>query len=167
MIERLRGVLARATLSCRLALPRARPESRPLGSTRRAAPSRRGRAPGFPLALVALLALGAATAEEIAALTARMGLDRPLPEQYLRWLGDLLRGDLGTSIFFGEPVLSVIADGATTSLLLATLTMFWIVVIGVPIGVVAATRHGGWIDATSSGLAMFAASVPTFWLGPT
>ena len=118
--------------------------------------------PGDPAAVL----LGdTATAEEIAALTARMGLDRPLPEQYLLWLGDLLRGDLGTSIFFGEPVLSVIADGATTSVLLATLTMFWIVVVGVPIGVVAATRHGGWVDVASSGLAMFAASVPTFWLG--
>ena len=118
--------------------------------------------PGDPAAVL----LGdTATPEEIAQLTAEMGLDRPIYIQYLHWLGNLLQGDMGTSIFFSEPVTSVISDGAETSVLLALMTMFWIIVIGVPIGVVAATRHGSWIDQIASGLAMFAASVPTFWLG--
>jgi peptide/nickel transport system permease protein len=118
--------------------------------------------PGDPAAVL----LGdTATPEEIAALTAEMGLDKPIHVQYLYWLGNVLQGDFGTSIFFQKPVLSVIVDGAETSILLALMTMFWIIIIGIPIGVTAATRHGSWIDQIVSGLAMFAASVPTFWLG--
>lgn len=118
--------------------------------------------PGDPAAVL----LGdTATPEEVAQLTREMGLDKPLYTQFVLWLGNFLQGDLGTSIFFQEPVLSVIADGAETSILLAVMTMFWIVIFGVPIGVVSATRHGTWIDQLSSGGAMFAASIPTFWLG--
>jgi len=118
--------------------------------------------PGDPAAVL----LGdSATPEDIAALTRELGLDRPIHVQYLKWLGAVLEGDLGTSIFFQEPVVKVIADGAETSLLLALLTMIWIVLIGIPIGVVSATKHGSWIDQISSGGAMLAASVPTFWLG--
>ena len=118
--------------------------------------------PGDPAAVL----LGdTATPEEIAALTARMGLDRPIWQQYLLWLGNVLRGDLGTSLFFREPVLSVIGEGAETSLLLAGMTMIWIVLIGIPVGVLSASFHGTWIDALSSGVSMLAASVPTFWLG--
>ena len=106
-----------------------------------------------------------ATPEEIAALTREMGLDRPIPVQYLIWLGNLCKGDLGVSIFFQTPVTSVIADGAETSILLATMTIFWVILFGVPIGVVSAMKHGSWLDQIASGGAMFAASVPTFWLG--
>lgn len=118
--------------------------------------------PGDPAAVL----LGdTATPEEIAALTREMGLDAPIYTQYILWLGKVLQGDFGTSIFFGEPVMSIIADGAETSVLLAVMTMMWIIIIGVPIGVISATKHGTWIDQIASGGAMFAASVPTFWLG--
>lgn len=118
--------------------------------------------PGDPSAVL----LGdSATPEEIDALTREMGLDKPIHTQYFLWLLNLLHGDLGDSIFFQTPVLSVIADGAETSLLLAGMTLIWIVLFGVPIGVISATRHGSWIDQVASGCAMFAASVPTFWLG--
>ncbi len=118
--------------------------------------------PGDPAAIL----LGdTATPEEIAVLTKQMGLDQPVYVQYLKWLTNLLQGDLGTSIFFQVPVLSVIADGAETSGFLALMTMIWIIVLGIPIGAIAATKHGTWIDQITSGAAMFAASVPTFWLG--
>ena len=118
--------------------------------------------PGDPAAIL----LGdAATPEEAAALSAELGLDKPLLTQYVLWLGNVAQGDLGTSIFFQQPVLSVIGDGAETSILLALMTMFWIVVFGVPIGVISAVRRGSWIDQISSGGAMLFASVPTFWLG--
>jgi peptide/nickel transport system permease protein len=118
--------------------------------------------PGDPAAVL----LGdTATPEEVEALTREMGLNAPLYLQYLYWLGNVLQGDLGTSIFFGTPVLSVIADGAETSILLALMTMVWIIILGVPIGVVSATRHGTWVDQVASGGAMLFASVPTFWLG--
>lgn len=118
--------------------------------------------PGDPASIL----LGdTATPEEVAALTRELGLDRPLWTQYLIWLGNVLQGDLGTSVFFGDPVLSVIADGAETSILLATMTMFWIVLFGVPIGILSAMYKGRWIDQLTSGGAMLFASIPTFWLG--
>ena len=118
--------------------------------------------PGDPASIL----LGdTATPEEVAALTREMGLDEALWKQYLLWLGNVTQGDLGTSVFFHEPVLEVIGSGAETSILLATMTMAWIVILGIPIGVVSAARHGSWIDQIASGGAMLLASVPTFWLG--
>lgn len=118
--------------------------------------------PGDPASIL----LGdTATPEEIAQLSAKMGFDQPLWIQYLLWLKNVLQGDLGSSVFFGESVLVVIGQGATTSILLALITMVWILIIGIPIGVLAATRHGSWVDQLTSGGAMFFASIPTFWLG--
>ena len=106
-----------------------------------------------------------ATEEDIAALRVEMGLDESLATQYLRWLQAVTRGDLGDSIFFQTPVLDLIVDGLETSVLLALMTMVWIVVLGLPIGMVAAVRHGSWLDQGLSGVAMFLASIPTFWVG--
>jgi peptide/nickel transport system permease protein len=106
-----------------------------------------------------------ATPEEIAALRQALGLERPLWEQFFVWLGNAARGDLGESIYFQEPVLSVIAEGAETSLFLALFTMILIIVIGIPAGIVSAARHGTRVDQTLSGLTMLFASIPTFWLG--
>jgi peptide/nickel transport system permease protein len=106
-----------------------------------------------------------AGSEEIEALRQQMGLDRPIWEQYLVWLGNALQGDLGQSIYFQEPVLSVIAEGAETSLFLALFTMVLIVLIGIPAGIISASFHGTKVDQTVSGVAMLFASVPTFWLG--
>lgn len=106
-----------------------------------------------------------ATPQQVDALRTRLGLDQPLFLQYFYWAGNALRGNLGTSIFFGAPVTEIIAAGAETSLLLATITMIWIVLIGVPVGVLAAMRQGSWIDQGLSGLAMLLASIPTFWVG--
>jgi peptide/nickel transport system permease protein len=101
----------------------------------------------------------------VAALRTELGLDRPLVVQYVYWAGNALQGDLGRSIFFDEPVTSVIADGAETSILLAVITMVWVILIGVPVGVVAATYRGTWLDQGLSGMAMLLASIPTFWVG--
>lgn len=118
--------------------------------------------PGEPAAIL----LGdTATPEEIAALTAEMGLDQPIWQQYLLWASNALQGNLGNSLFFKTPVLQVIADGAETSVLLALMTMCWIIIIGVPIGILSATTQGTWVDQLTSGGAMFFASIPTFWLG--
>jgi len=118
--------------------------------------------PGDP---VSILLGDAATPEEIAELSRELGFNEPLWTQYALWLTNVLQGDLGTSVFFREPVLSVIASGAETSILLATMTMFWIILFGVPIGIISAIRHGSWVDQLTSGGAMLFASVPTFWLG--
>jgi peptide/nickel transport system permease protein len=106
-----------------------------------------------------------ATPDQVDALRHQLGLDQPIVVQYFRWAGEALSGNLGQSIFFQAPVLSVIADGAETSILLASITMIWVVAIGVPIGMIAAMRKGSWLDQSLSGVAMLMASVPTFWVG--
>jgi peptide/nickel transport system permease protein len=106
-----------------------------------------------------------ATPDQVDALRRQLGLDQPLVLQYLKWAGHVLTGDLGRSIFFQAPVLSVIADGAETSTLLALMTMVWVTLIGVSVGMIAAVRHGTWLDQFLSGTAMLMASVPTFWVG--
>jgi peptide/nickel transport system permease protein len=116
--------------------------------------------PGDPMYV--LLGDGA-TPDQVEALRHKMGLDRSIFIQYMAWLSNALQGDLGTSLFFQEPVLTIIVDGAETSLLLAAITMVWVVLIGIPIGMIAATRQGSAIDQTASGLYLiliFAA-----WLG--
>ena len=118
--------------------------------------------PGDPAAIM----LGdQATPGEVAALRAAMGLEDSLATQYVRWLSAVARGDLGDSIFFQVSVLELIADGLETSILLALITMVWIIVIGLPIGMLAAARRGSWLDQGLSGTTMFLASVPTFWVG--
>jgi peptide/nickel transport system permease protein len=106
-----------------------------------------------------------ATPEQAEMMRHRLGLDQPIVVQYLHWAGKALRGDLGQSIVFQAPVLTAIADGAETSILLASMTMLWVVLIGVPIGMVAAMRHGTWLDQSLSSVAMLLASIPTFWVG--
>ena len=118
--------------------------------------------PGDPAAVM----LGdGATPEAIAQLREKLGLNHPLFWQYFVWLAALAQGDFGQSLFFHQPVLQVIGDGAVTSLCLASLTMFWVLMIGVPLGMLAASYHRHWFDHVASAGSMLAASVPTFWLG--
>jgi peptide/nickel transport system permease protein len=106
-----------------------------------------------------------ATPEQAEVLRHSLGLDQPILLQYVQWAGKALTGDLGRSIFYQAPVMSAIADGAETSILLASITMIWVILIGVPIGMIAAMRHGSLLDQGLSGAAMLLASVPTFWVG--
>jgi peptide/nickel transport system permease protein len=106
-----------------------------------------------------------AGSEEIEELRRALGIDRPIWEQYLLWVSHVLQGDLGSSIYFQEPVLSVIGEGAETSAFLALFTMILIISIGIPAGILAASYHDTRVDQGLSGLTMLAASVPTFWLG--
>jgi len=118
--------------------------------------------PGDPAAIM----LGdQATPQQVERLRESMGLNRPLYVQYGLWVRGALKGDLGRSIFFDQPVLKLIADRVETSVFIAVITMAMIVIIGVPIGIFTAARYNSVFDQTISGLSMFFASVPTFWLG--
>jgi peptide/nickel transport system permease protein len=117
--------------------------------------------PGDPAAVM----LGAAaTPEEILRLRGEMGLDRPLPVQYVEFLGQMARLDLGQSIFLGQPVLQAILErsGLTVALCLFATTLS--VLIGLPLGIVAAVWRGTWIDRSASGFALLGASLPSFWI---
>lgn len=118
--------------------------------------------PGDPVAIM----LGdQATLEQIETLRENMGLNRPLYIQYGLWIKGILQGDMGNSIFFSKPVQEVLKDRAETSIFIALISITMIILVGVPIGILTAARCNSWIDQLISGLSMFFASVPTFWLG--
>lgn len=97
-------------------------------------------------------------------LKALYGLDRPLPERYLAWAGHALQGDFGFSRLYSEPVLAVMLPrlGNTLTLMLSALALA--LLIAIPVGTIAASRAGGWLDRVIN-LGCFAGvSLPTFWL---
>jgi peptide/nickel transport system permease protein len=104
-----------------------------------------------------------ATQEQVAAKAAELGLDRPLWEQFTRWAGRALHGDLGRSWFTGEPVAGAIATRLPVTLTLVILTTLVAAVLAVVLGVLAATRRG-WIDAAVQVLAIAGFAIPSFWL---
>lgn len=95
----------------------------------------------------------------------RLGLDRPLPTQYVSWLGRAVHGDLGISYTTGEPVARAIGQTLPRTLELAGAALLLAVGVGVPLGVVAVARRRTWIDHLVRVLALTAASIPAFWLG--
>ena len=119
-------------------------------------------APGDP---VAVLLGDQATAEDIARAQKIYGLDRSLPEQFVLWLRELARGNLGDSIFLQRPVTQALWERAEPTTLLALLAVGIATLIGVPCGVVSAVFRGRAVDQVFTGLAMLGASVPSFWFG--
>jgi peptide/nickel transport system permease protein len=101
----------------------------------------------------------------VAAIRGRLGLDRPIYVQYLRYLGDLLHGDLGTSIRTGRPVLEDIAAFFPATLELVIAALLFAVAVGVPLGVASAVWRDRWIDQIARILAVLGISTPAFWLG--
>jgi len=94
-----------------------------------------------------------------------MGLDRPLPLQFVSYVWDVLHGNLGMSVSTGQPVASDLLRVFPATLEMATLGILIGVAIGVPIGVTAATRQGSWVDQTIRVVGLLGYSVPAFWLG--
>jgi ABC-type dipeptide/oligopeptide/nickel transport system permease component len=118
--------------------------------------------PGDPVALM----LGEnARPEEIAALRANLGLDDPLLVRYVRYVGDVLQGDLGRSIRQNRPVLDEIAAVWPKTLQLTVAAMVLAVIVGLLTGIVSAVRPGGPIDALMRLLALIGLSMPVFWVG--
>lgn len=119
--------------------------------------------PGDPAQ--AMLGEGAAP-DDIIELRARLGLDRPLAEQYVAFLRGLLVGDLGTSFRTSQPVTAAIAERMPATLELAAASMVAAIIAAIPLGVVAAVWKGTVIDHTAMTLALAGISIPNFWLGP-
>lgn len=106
-----------------------------------------------------------ATAEDIARLRAQLGLDRPLPEQYLRFLVRALQGDLGDSIRTGQPVITEIVQRFPGTLELTAAAVVLSTVTGLFFGVVAAVSKSRWVEFLFSVLPLVGLSLPTFWSG--
>ncbi len=118
--------------------------------------------PGDPAAVM----LGPdATPQDIVALRARLGLDQSILVQYVFYIGQLLKGDLGQSIFLNIPVAQALAERAEPTFFLTVFSLLIAAVIALPIGIYAAYRRGSFIDQASTTIAMLAASIPSFWLG--
>jgi peptide/nickel transport system permease protein len=119
-------------------------------------------APGSPAALIAG---DFATAEDIARIGKQLGLDRPLHVQFVAWVGQVLRGDLGTSIFSHLPVSRLIRQRIEPTVVLSVTTLLIAVVLAVPVGVLAAWRARTSVDRLVMGLSVCGLSIPSFVLG--
>jgi peptide/nickel transport system permease protein len=95
-----------------------------------------------------------------------LGLDRPLATQYSSFLGGLLRGDLGDSLHFREPVLRILLRHYPATLELTLASMLVALSVSIPLGVIAASRRNRFADHASRVLALLGVSIPNFWLGP-
>jgi peptide/nickel transport system permease protein len=119
--------------------------------------------PGDPVAV--MLQRSGGSAARIAELRHQLGLDEPLGVQYLKFLGGLVRGDLGRSLFTGRPVLEMILEQWPATLELAAAAMVVGIGLGIMLGLISALHEGSWLD---NGLMVFAVagvSMPSFWLG--
>jgi peptide/nickel transport system permease protein len=118
--------------------------------------------PGDPASL--MLGLGAEP-ETLAALRRELGLDQPLAVRYADWIAGLLTGDLGKSTTYGVPVTALLTERAVVSLPLAAIALLLSTAIAIPVGVFAASRHGGAVDAGIMGASQIGLAIPNFWFG--
>lgn len=118
--------------------------------------------PGDPAAIIAG---DNATPAQIDQIRAKLGLDDPLPVQFVRWAGGVLQGDFGVSIFSNDPVWSLIKQRAEPTIALASTTIIFAIILAITAGVLAAWRAGGVVDRTVMGLSVLAFSVPVFVVG--
>jgi peptide/nickel transport system permease protein len=116
-------------------------------------------APGDPAALIAG---DLATADDIAQIREKLGLNEPFLVRFAKWSWDLLHGDLGVSIFSNLPVATLIGQRIEPTLALATTTILFAVIFAVPMGIIAAWKAGTWIDRVIMGFAVLGFSFPVF-----
>src|SRR5258708_373368 len=119
-------------------------------------------APGDP---ADLLLSDDASPQEIADARHRWGLDQPVYIQYLRFLLNVLRGDLGISFRYSDPVLGLIWERMPATIELAVVSLLVALVLGIPLGVWAGSRPNSWPDNLGSFLGFFGISMPSFWFG--
>jgi peptide/nickel transport system permease protein len=94
-----------------------------------------------------------------------MGLDEPLPFQYLRFIGNALQGNLGESYKFKQPALSLVVERLPSTVLLATSALFLSLLLAIPLGIIAAVFRNSWVDTTATGVGLVGQAIPVYWLG--
>ncbi len=105
------------------------------------------------------------TREQLESARQRMGLDQPLPVQYLLWLGRVIQGDLGVSYVGSLPVRGLLAQKIPVTVQLTLASLVVALVLAIPLGIASAVRPRSWIGLLASGYNALALAVPTFWLG--
>ena len=106
-----------------------------------------------------------ATAEEIAAMEVKLGLDKPYIVQFTQWIGNAIKGDLGESLYYHEPVLDLIVERLEPTWLLVLYGMTIAILLGVTLGVVAAMHRNRFLDKLCTTVSVFGISMPGFWIG--
>ena len=119
--------------------------------------------PGDPVAV--MLQTSGGSAERIAQLREQLGLNEPVSVQYVKFLGGIIQGDLGKSLFTGRPVTQMILEQFPATLELAAASLLVGVVVGVGLGLVSALKEGSWIDNAAMVFAVAGVSMPSFWAG--
>lgn len=119
--------------------------------------------PGDPVEI--MLGDALATPEQRAQMRHEMGLDRPLPERFLLFLGDAVHGDFGMSFTHRRPVADVILERVPATIELTLASMLVAIGVGVPLGVLAAVRRDSWLDRAATAGALLGVSLPGFWFG--
>ncbi|QGY32849.1 ABC transporter permease [Pantoea cypripedii] len=118
--------------------------------------------PGDPAAIIAG---DMATPQQLAAIRANLGLDQPLYQQFFVWIGQLLHGDFSTSLMAHTPVLTMIGQRLEPTLSLALVAIIFTILISVPLGVLAAWKHGSWVDNLVMSASVLGFSIPVFVIG--
>jgi len=122
--------------------------------------------PGDPITAM-MAQSGSADAEDIARLTAQYGLDQPIWKQALLYVGNALQGDLGNTIRGGEPVAELLLDRLPNTIALAVAGLGTALVLGIPMGFIAAVNRGRAADFAVMLIAILGVSIPGFWMGLT
>ena len=118
--------------------------------------------PGDPAEIMAGLE---ATPEAVASIRAELGLDKPVVTQFVIYVGDVLRGELGRSYFLGREVTELIGEALPRTALLALVALVFTMVVGIPAGIVSAVRRDSWVDGAARGSALVGVSIPPFFAG--
>jgi peptide/nickel transport system permease protein len=105
-----------------------------------------------------------ATPENVAALSERLGLDKPMPVRYWIWLTDLLRGDLGESSISRQPVTTLVGRALPVTLYLTIFSLIIAIAIAIPAGTISAVKRNTWADVLATTFALLGLSIPGFWL---
>jgi peptide/nickel transport system permease protein len=113
----------------------------------------------------AIIAGDFANEQQVAAIRSRLGLDKPITEQFAIWIGSMALGDFGESFFYKKHVADLISERFEPTLSLSILSIILTVAIAVPLGTLAAYKQGTWIDRTVMGFSVIGFSVPVFVLG--
>lgn len=117
--------------------------------------------PGDPAGVIAG---DLATHEDIQRIRVKLGLDQPFPIRFAIWIWSVLQGDLGTSMFTGVPVTTLVAQRLEPTLALAVCTLIMTIIIAIPMGVIAASRAGRWVDRSVMMFSVAGFSIPVFVL---
>lgn len=123
--------------------------------------------PGDPLAMIGSQGQSTRvlTEEELAAARASLGLDQPLYRQYLNWLGDIARGNLGYSFWSSEPLIDQVLRRGPISAQIAVFAVIISWLVGVPVGLLSAMRRNSWLDNIARVGVTLAMAIPSFWIG--